>query len=512
MKIVLIALFDIRSYGIRILHSVLENAGFDVTSIFFHENMGSGKYYTDEEIELLISTIKKQYPDLIGISVRSPLFILHQKIFKKIKENIETKVLVGGHHATIAPEECINYADIVCIGEGEQPTLELCQNLSKGAPINNILNLWVKDNGKIIKNELRPLLDDLDSVPFPSYSRNNQLYIQDGKLIKDGLKYDSRSIMAVITTRGCFFSCSFCYNSTLREIFKGKGQYVRRRSVKNVINEILILKKTFPKLSYIYFSDNVFTYGKDWIKEFCDIYPQKVNLPFGCFGHFLLLDTEILQKLKESGLIEITLGIQSGSQYISQKVYNRKIDKDSIITGSKILSGLGIRIYYDVITNNPYETDQTHKETLDLLMHLQRPYDIRNFKMKYYPKVPLTQKLLNEGIISENEVESNHEKSFQLWVEEIDLSSNKNRQELFWDCIYFMVKKEFPKPILRKILIFKILRRRPVVLGKFLKYLYPIYSRCMGGLKLLLRGEILTFIQRLISILRDAKKDLGWGY
>lgn len=513
MKIVLVALYDIRSYGIRILHSILEANGFDVTSIFFNEDMQWGKYYSETELDLLVSTIKLQCPNIVGIGVRSPLFQLHKKLFHKIRQKMDTIILVGGHHATIAPEDCIEYADIVCLGEGEYPTLELCERLSNSDAINDTKNLWIKANGQVIKNDLRPLIRNLDDVPFPSYSRHNQLYIQDGRLVPDGLQYDSRTEMAIITTRGCFFNCSFCYNATLKKIYTGKGRYVRRRSVRNVIDEIMMLKRTFRRLSYIYFSDNVFTYGKTWIKEFCAVYPNEVNLPFGCFGHFAFLDPEMLRDLKNAGLRDITLGIQSGSPYISSQIYNRKESRDLIIEGCKILSGLGIDVYYDLITNNPYETHQTHEETLDLLMHLEKPYHIRNFKMKFFPKVPLTERLLKDGIISEGDIESNHERSFEeIWKEDIDLSRNKKRQELFWDCVYFMVKHGFPKWLVTKISKSRSLRRQPKILAYPLKYLPYIFVLLKKEVKLILRGDVSTAIEELIVLIRRKKKGVGWGY
>ncbi len=511
MQIVLVALYDVRSYGIRILHSVLEQKEFDVTSIFFNENMESS-YYSETDLDLLASTIKQQRPDVIGIAVRSPLFQLHKKLFHKIRENMDAIILVGGHHATVAPEECLDYADIVCRGEGEYATLELCERLSNNDPINDIGNLWIKDNGRVIKNDLRPLIRNLDDVPFPSYSRHNQIYIQNGKLVPDGLRYDTTTKIAVITTRGCFFECSFCYNSTLKKAYARKGRYVRRRSVRNVIDELMVLKRAFPKLSYVYFSDNVFTYGKKWMKEFCDLYPKQVNLPFGCFGHFEFVDKKMLQDLKVVGLRDITLGIQSGSPYISKLIFNRKERRDSIIQGSKILASSGIDVFYDLITNNPYETHETHAQTLDLLMHMQKPYHLRNFKMKFYPKVPLTERLIKDGIISEPDVESHHEGSFGIWREAIDLSPNKKKQELFWDCIYFMMEHSFPKRIVAKIAGSKSLKRYPKIIAFPLKHLYRSSDLFKQTLELLARGDIATVREKFAGMTRRKKKELGWGY
>ena len=516
MKIVLVALYDIRSYGIRILHSLLIKNGFDVTSIFFHENMERDKYYNEAELDFLVDTIKQQGPDIVGIGVRSPLFQLYKKISKKIKNKMSCIVLAGGHHATISPEDFQNCADIVCRGEGEYPILELCERLSENESIEDINNLWIIKNDKIIKNDIRPLIEDLDTVPFPSFSRHNQIYIQNGVIKSDNEAfYDHTSFMSVITTRGCFFDCSFCYNSTLKKIQKRNGKYVRRRSVQNVIEELIMLKEKFPYLSYIFFSDNVFTYGKKWIEDFCDLYSKEIGLPFGCFGHFSFMDKEILKKLKNTGLSDITYGIQSGSQYISTKIYNRKIPMNSIVDGSKVLSNLGIRAYYDLITNNPYETDLTHKETLDLVFKLEGKYRLRNFKMKYYPKVPLTQMLLKDKIISENDIESNHEGSFEIWKEDIDLSSNKDQKELYWDCLYYMVQLKFPKVIINIILKSKYVKRRPKIIAFPLKYLVErlvfIIRITNKIVKFLLAGDLKGLISHSIKKIKK-KKDLGFGY
>lgn len=516
MKIVLVALYDIRSYGIRIIHALLEQNGFDVTSIFFHKNMDRDKYYNEAELDLLVDTIKQQGPDIVGIGVRSPLFQLYKKIAKKIQIKMSCIVLAGGHHATISAEDFINCADIVCRGEGEYPMLELCEALSKNESIEDIENLWIIKNDKIIKNDIRPLIEDLDSVPFPSFSRHNQIYIQNGVIKPDNEAfYDHTSFMAVITTRGCFFDCSYCYNSTLKKIYKGKGKYVRRRSVQNVIEELMMIKETFPNLSYIFFSDNVFTYGKKWINDFCDLYSKEIGFPFGCFGHFLFMNIEILKKLKNTGLSNITYGIQSASHYISTEIYNRKIPMNSIVNGSKLLSKLNISVYYDLITNNPYETDLTHKETLDILLKLEGKYRLRNFKMKYYPKVPLTQMLLKDKIISEKDIESNHEGSFELWKEDIDLSSKKEQKELYWDCLYYMVQVKFPKLVIKIILKSKYVRRHPKIIAFPLKYLVKrLFSiiRIINKIgKYLLAGDLKGLISHSIKKIKGMK-DLGFGY
>lgn len=508
MKIVLVALYDIRSYAIRILHSILKQNGFDVISIFFNESMDS-KYYSQKDVDLLVKSINEQGPDIIGFSVRSPCFQLFKKISKKIKSTNDCLLIAGGHHATIAPQEVIEYADVVCIGEGEQPLLELSRKFFHGESFHSVKNLWIKSGNKVIKNHVRPLIQDLDRVPFPDHSPENKLIISNGKLIEDNSYYFEKSAsMSVITTRGCFFNCSFCYNATLKNIYKHDKKYVRRRSVDNVIQEIFSLKVQNPNLEYIFFSDNVFTYNKNWLLEFSKLYKKYINLPFGCFSHFTMLDEKSIISLKEAGLRDITLGIQSGSEEICKKVFNRHVSIEKIVKGSEMLSRCGLTIYYDLITNNPCETHTTHLETMNLLLRLKKPFRLRVFKMKFYPMVPLTIDFLEKGLISQEQIESVSELSFSKWKDPIDTCKDKHPRELFWDSIYFMIQKNFPKMLILMFSKLDVLKKHPKIIAVPLKYGFQ-KRLIQQDILMALKGDYKGLFYRMKNKIPKRK---GWGY
>jgi radical SAM superfamily enzyme YgiQ (UPF0313 family) len=211
-------------------------------------------------------------------------------------------------------------------------------------------------------------------------------------------------------------------------------------------------------------------------------------------------------------LHDITLGIQSGSKEIAHKIFNRKIHSTEIIYSSKILSELGVKVYYDLITNNPYETDETHHETLELLLKLSKPYHLRTFKMRYYPNVPLTNQLIHDKIIQNDDVESRKETSFAKWIEAIDTDRYKNQQELFWDCIYFMVENNFPKFLIVMIKNQKVFRKSPRLLAIPIKHIVirgkSINKRFFNLLNYIKKGDF----EKIWKVISRKKIQKGWGY
>ena len=169
-KIVLISLYHYGAFSTRLLRDVLRTYNHKVFNIFFkRDKTNYMDLPTEHEKKLLIDLIKDINPDLIGISIRSTFFPVAKDITVRLKSNFDTPVIWGGVHPTICPEECIEFADIVCIGEGENPVVELASKLKSNENITNIKGLWIKKNNTIIKNELPNLLEDLDSLPLPSF-------------------------------------------------------------------------------------------------------------------------------------------------------------------------------------------------------------------------------------------------------------------------------------------------------------------------------------------------------
>jgi len=402
MKITLVSLYDVHSIAIRLLSSILENRNFDVTSIFFKDHY-SDEVVTEGEIDILVDEILNSSPDVVGFSLRSNFFPIYKDIYKKIKKlDPELMILIGGHHPTIAPEWSLKYSDAICVGEGEIPIIEFCERFRYGKEyIRGVRNIYTHED-YLSKKSLIPknnLIQNLDELPLPKYSTKD-IYVV------SKFKFEEEIKMSVLTARGCFFNCSFCYNETYKNICRGLGKYIRRRSVDNVIKEINRLKFLFPLLQEISFADNVFTFDKKWVDEFCEKF-RDIDLKFRCFSHPKMIDENMLKSMKDAGCHMVTIGFQSGSERIRKEYYNRHETNEEVIRSSEILNNVGIKARYDRIINLPYETEEDEKENNILISKLKRPFTIRYLYLVNHPNTPLTKRLLRDGYITEMDIEGN---------------------------------------------------------------------------------------------------------
>lgn len=390
MKVTLVALYDLYSYGIRGLHATLNKSGHNVKSIYFKGSTYEDNHYLSKEVDRLVELITLTNPELIGVGVRSPLFPLFKELSSKLRRSTDAKILVGGHHALAAPETCMDYADFICMGEGEEIINELCDNLDT-------------DIKGIYPNPPASQIQCLEDTEFDYYGDDCIYYLSTRP------KHETR--MSIYAGRGCFFNCSFCFEEILKNHYD--HYTVRRKSVKRVMQEVTRYQHMFPKLEEIIFSDQNFTWGMDWIDEFCEEF-SKIDLKFRCFGHVSLATEEMLEKLKNAGMHIISFGVESGSLRL-RKLYNRKESLNKTIELSKIAVRLGLQPRFDFIVNNPIETLKDWQENKEFINQLARPCVIRNFDLRFFPSNPLTKYALEKNIITEKDIEGNMCCKFGNW-------------------------------------------------------------------------------------------------
>ena len=489
--VVLIALHDSSSFSIGLFHEILKNSGLDIDTIYLKSVNKNNTLSPPTDIEMghLIGLIKKLDPMLVGICVRSSLFKEACRITRDIKSLTRAFVVWGGIHPTIRPLQCLEFADAVCVGEGEGAILELAVKLSEGKDIRGIRNLWLKDGDKVIKNDLRPLIQELDSLPFPGMTGKNR-YIIDQNAVSPMPEADSVEAYQIMTSRGCPFSCAYCCNNTLKELFKDKGKLVRRRSVDNVIAELKLAKSAFKNLKYINFFDDVFTFDLDWITRFGSEYKRAIGLPFYCSCHPKYTQEGIIKTLAESGADFMSMGIQSGSEEIRRRYLQRYDTNDEIVKASRMLHKYRIKGWYDIIIDSPLETEETMRETFELLMRMSRPFWTRVFTMTYFPETALTSLALERGFISEDEIEDKKALAFSRWSNTIDLE--RDDMNLFWNCLYYLAgKQEVPEPAVRRLSRSKFFRRHPKILGILLRVMIAAYFIVKSDKKMRMLHEIL---------------------
>lgn len=313
---------------------------------------------------------------------------------------------MGGIHPTLMPEECLDYCDCVCVGEGEQVLLSMVKKFSNGESIAGIPGIIIKlPDGRISRNPLAPLVTILDTLPFVRYDWNN-FYIQDDLGLRrfDTTEYTRYSNYngedyTLMATRSCPFNCSYCCNSYLNKLLETKGR-VRKRSVDHVILELKYALKTIGKIQFINFIDDQFLTSKQWTEEFINKYKTEVGLPFIVRLVPETVDDLTIKQLVNAGLRFVQIGLQSGSEATHQAIFHRQFNKDKLIESSGIFSQNGVFPIYDVIIQNDLETDADRDETIKLLLRLKKPFGLTLFALTPYPRTELAEIYKQKGISS----------------------------------------------------------------------------------------------------------------
>jgi radical SAM superfamily enzyme YgiQ (UPF0313 family) len=348
--------------------------------------------------------IEEYDPDLIGIGLMSIEFYPAKNLTRLLRDRFDKPVVWGGVHAIIRWNECLVFADYVCIGEGESAIVSLLEHLKekgRGVPpeIPNI----------VAGNTLRPGIvnavaeQNLDSLPFQEYLPDCFFGLHDRKIVNfshnPGLfrryaLYGGTCHM-MITTRGCPFNCSYCANSYLKNVY---GSKVRERSVENCIQELLNVKKD-PFVLYINFEDDCFfAHDHEWIQRFRDEYKKLINLPFIVRAIPTMLDRDKLFMLKEAGLSMVVMGIQSGSDRVNFDIYGRRVRFSSVKEAARIINVARAAPFYEMIVDNPYVSEEDEMDTVSAMAGLKRPYIISLAHLTFFPGTPLAERAIRDNI------------------------------------------------------------------------------------------------------------------
>lgn len=399
MKIVFVAI-TVENLAIEFLSSFLKEKGHQVELVFdprlfATEAIVSKKLEKIFDIsnEIVKQTIAKK-PDLIAFSVFTCNYQHSLYLAKKIKKVSNIPIIFGGVHPTSVPDYVIKEGavDIVCVGEGEGAMLELLESMGKGEKRTDIKNLWFKKGKMVIKNPCRPLISNLDSLPFP-----------DKKLFYDIYPGFITNDYYTASSRGCPFACSYCSNNVYRDVYRGLGKPVRRRSAKNMVDELVWAKNEFP-IRQVTFVDDVFVEDIAWLKEFAKDYKKRVNLPYLMITHPLMITREIVRLLVDSGCYFLLFGIQSASEKTRREILKRYETNADILKASRICNEAKLKFSVDHIFNIPTEGIEEQVEALKLYNQM-RPTTINAYWLQYFPKTEIVNTAVEKRIIPKQMVE-----------------------------------------------------------------------------------------------------------
>jgi len=401
MKITLISTSTYPSdQGIRTISSVLKKEGYEVTLVFMTLSEDYSKNYNLSELNQLLRICRDS--KLIGINSFASTSQRALRIISFLRKNLDVPIVYGGVHATISPEDCIKVADIVCVGEGESAIIDLAKAIEKGKSFDKIKNLWIRKGERIMRNSVRNIIDNLDSLPLPDYDIESHFILDKGR-IRKFREYDLAGQIFFLTGRGCPYGCDYCSNSFFNKLYEGKRKSILRwHSPEYIIKGILELKRKFPTtLGFFDIRDDTFSLRPlEDIKKFCRLYKENVKMRFKCLADPHTVSDEKIQLLVDAGCTDIIVGIQ-GSERTNLDIYHRNQKDKDVLNAANVLNKYKdkLAVMYDVITCNPYEKSEDIISLIRLLQKLPKPYYVSINNLVFFPGSQLYRKAVNDGTI-----------------------------------------------------------------------------------------------------------------
>lgn len=382
----------------------------------------------------LSAVITKFNPDIIGYGVCTGFQNYYLDLNRLLKQQFSFISVFGGPHPTFFPdfieEESV---DIICRGEGEFPMSDLCNLLEKGQDIRFIKNLWVKHSGVVYKNELRPLISDLDELPWPDRETSYELD-------ESFREYGARSF---ISTRGCPFECSYCFNASYQDLYGDSWKKCRVRTAAELVSEIYHLKMTTP-LKFVQFRCSTFPWNIKWLKEFSVLYREKIGLPFYCHVRADLLNEENVGLMADAGCYSVNMGIECGDENYRKTVFNRHISNEQIEKACEILHAKGIRILTDNMVCLPGGNLELDIKTWKLNVKCQVEYPLAMI-LQPYPGTGIDKYCRENGFFN-----GNYDKIYYnyYYFSPLDFKDKQEKKKMENFHKLFAITAEFP-PALR---------------------------------------------------------------
>ncbi len=362
--------------GILLLSSLLKRAGHDVRLVIA----------SDEDP---LTVARRFQPRLVGYTAFTGTQHFYLKVNRRIKEEVPGVFSAfGGPHPTFFPELVEEVGvDGVCLGEGEDALLDLVAALDAGADYTGIPNWWFKADGRIVRNEVRPLIADLDALPF-----------LDRALLYDIHPLSRHARNRPMTMgRGCPFNCSYCFNHSYFALYKDKGQRIRQRSVDNLIEEYVQLQRQYP-FSFVIFTDDTFIVSQDWLREFADKWPAAGGVPFHAQVRANLVDEEIAGLLVRAGCQAVGMGVESGNDRLRNEVLNRNLSREQIVRAAEVLRRHKLALITTTMLGLPTGSLATDFESLELNVAC-RPAYAATYLYQPYPRTRLGEFTRSEGLL-----------------------------------------------------------------------------------------------------------------
>jgi radical SAM superfamily enzyme YgiQ (UPF0313 family) len=386
--------------GIAALSAYVKAHGHESTLVYeskpFSSNSGPDSRLlarlfepTPEETAARIAATR---PEVVAFSSYTITHRWSLEVARALKRLVPTPIVFGGPHVSGAPAHGIREAaiDAVVEGEGEGALLDLIECAEKDRfGRTDVANVWFKGDSGPIANPVRPLIADLDTLPFAD------------KSIFYGAAPAFEREFYVVSRRGCPFRCSFCEYSIFPKQYPGEKP-VRRRSVEHLIGE-LKLWKSRGRVRKVFFWDAIFTLDVHWMKEFAAAYRADIGLPFECYTHPHAMSREMARALADAGCGMVRVGVQTVNADTLAEM-DRRGDRERVRSAVDHLREFGIPYALDHILGLPGEGPEDQREAIRFYNQV-RPARVHVHWMTYLPGTTALDRARDDGILSAEQVE-----------------------------------------------------------------------------------------------------------
>lgn len=340
--------------------------------------------------------LERERPRLIGLSVMTGHHVWAAAAARFAKARCPSACVVwGGPHPTFLPESVGSAGvDVVVRGEGEHALLELAEAVEAGASWEAVSNTWVKTpDTAILRNPLRPLIRDLDRLPFP-----------DRNLYRRCRALRRATVHTIMVGRGCPFHCTFCFNPRMQALYGPREPYVRCRSVPHVLEEIRRLVRECD-LRHLHLGDDTLLTHSTWLQRFLAAYRREFRLPFTCLVRADLATEPLIAELAAAGCRSVFSGIETGHEARRIGLLHKEVTDEQIVRTAAWLKRYGIRFRTYNMLGLPGETLEEAWETVQMNIRIRTDYPWASVFMPY-PGTALGEEARRMALLLSSSVDS----------------------------------------------------------------------------------------------------------
>jgi anaerobic magnesium-protoporphyrin IX monomethyl ester cyclase len=373
--------------GMLYLAAMLTKEGFEVSLL---DQAAKGL-----TIEETAKWVNKENPDLVGFSTLASSGRTAAITAREVKkESPGVKVVFGNYYGTFNTERVMQkypWVDVIVRGEGELTTLELARCIKDGRSLKNVLGLTFRDENRLVSTLDRPLIKDVDSLPFPNREMLDVEYHSEVA----GAVTAPKKFTTVLSSRGCPFRCRFCGCQRF-----ARGIW-RARSAESTVKELQLLSSLGYK--QFLFVDDSFTINPKRVIEICrGMRKEKIDMDWTCEGRVDSCSYEMMWEMVKAGCKIVYFGIESANQRILD-YYNKRITPKQSEDAVRITRKAGMNsIVASFIVGAPTETREEIENTLGFASKI--PIDFPQFNiLGVFPGMDIWDELKSKGVLREEE-------------------------------------------------------------------------------------------------------------